>query len=539
MLDDLIDQQVTIHDQTQFEIRLDYDQDMSLKKNCYRVETFFFFPKSLRIDKHHYSKDTFYQDLKTNIRLRTPQIALNKLVDSKNDASLQSRIKDPFDRLLSGSGDSEHIATIEYELKLFASIFRSQIGAQAAHLLDLVKQLGGEPDKYLTICSDIGKLIKIFVKDISNAIGAFRKLRAKFLNPTIPSKLIVIFEEINEFLSLITEIYLSEVLLQINATPPLRERLSNSYLKLEQLIKKESNYRAGADYLSSNPKYHDGEKLIYRKSELKKTITEVLFLKPKVEKEGKHAAQFVAMLAAGLAMFWALAALVYSQNTFIINSTPFLVLMVLAYIVKDRLKDFIKVILDKKLLSKLFHDRKVAIYDGKSNKRIGHVQESFMYVEKKDIPQDVYKVRYPALSGKRFETIIKHDRVITLFTKKFDPTRSRISNVARLCVSNFLSKMDSPQVLMPCYVEEEDSIKELPMSKVYHMHLVLRMLPCCNKKSRPILKHFRIILNKKGIKRLETLSADSSVQSINYCPTVAPSQPVAVCTKPEPVSDST
>ena len=86
----LIDQQVDIHDKTQFEIRLDYDQDASQKKNCYRVEAYFFFPKSLRIDKHHYSKEFFYQDLKTNIRLRTPQVALTKLVDSDSNASLQS-----------------------------------------------------------------------------------------------------------------------------------------------------------------------------------------------------------------------------------------------------------------------------------------------------------------------------------------------------------------------------------------------------------------------------------------------------------------
>lgn len=93
MLDNLIDHQVDIHDKTQFEIRFDYEQDLSLKKNCYRVEAFFFFPQSLRIDKHHYSKKTFYQDLKTNIRIRTPQIALNKLVDNDSEASLQSRIK--------------------------------------------------------------------------------------------------------------------------------------------------------------------------------------------------------------------------------------------------------------------------------------------------------------------------------------------------------------------------------------------------------------------------------------------------------------
>lgn len=160
-----------------------------------------------------------------------------------------------------------------------------------------------------------------------------------------------------------------------------------------------------------------------------------------------------------------------------------------------------------------------------------------MFVDKKQVPDDVLKMRYPALYGKRFETIIKHHRVITLFTKEFEPSRSRISNVTRLCVSNFLSKMDDPLVLMPCYVEEEQTVKQIPMSKVYHMHLILRMLPRNKKKSQPILKHFRIILNKEGIKRLETLTVDSSIQHVHYCPTVTEQVPLIVKLSGEPAKE--
>ena len=520
----MIDQQVDIHDKTQFEIRLDYDQDASQKKNCYRVEAYFFFPKSLRIDKHHYSKEFFYQDLKTNIRLRTPQVALTKLVDSDSNASLQSKIKKPFDQLLSGSKNKKEVTKIEYELKLFAAIFRSQVGAQTSHLLDLMDQLNDAPETYTTICDDIAKLSKLLCKNVNNALVTFRKLRAKFLNPIIPSKLIVIFEEINEFLSLTAEIYLSKLLLRINEISGLQPKLGNAYQKLEQLIKKESEYRAGTNYLSANPLASEGEKFVYRNSELKKTITEVLFLKPKVGKEGNHAAQFVAMLAAGLAMFWAVSALVYSQSTFLENSTPFIVLAIFTYIIKDRIKDTVKAVLNKKLLSKLFHDRKVDILDSKSDKTVGRVQETVMFVDKSSVPADVLKARYPALSGKRFETIIKHDRTITLFTKAFEQGRTSVTNVARICITNFLSKMDDPHILMPCYVEGQ-GVRQVPMSKVYHLHLILRLSPCCKKNTQPVVKHFRIVLNKDGIKRLETLSADSSIQQIHHCPTISPNNP--------------
>jgi hypothetical protein len=514
-----LEQQVDIHDRSQFEIRLNYDQELTSKKNCYRVESFLFFPRSLRVDSHHYNKEVFYQDLKTNLRLRTPTIAISKLVDSDDSSSLRVRIDAPFNRLLAGRARKTDVDDIAYELKVFGTIFRGQVCDQVNNLIDLVDQVKEDIGRYPTICSDIQKLLKLFIKEINHAFSVFRKLRAKFLNPIIPAALNLILEEINEFISLVIDTHLSRLALAIRDVPGLSEIVGGPYLKLMQLLQKESRYREGAGYLSGNPTDHEGEKYIYRKSELKKSIMEVLFLRPKVGKEGIKTSQGIAMIAAGAAMVWALTALVLGGNAFVINSVPFLFLMVFSYIVKDRIKDSIKQVLHQKILARFFHDRKIEFYNHKTKRLVGRVRESFQFVDKNQIPEDVLQARYPVNSGRRFETIIRHDRVVTFITKEFDRLYSRIASVTRLSINNFLSKMDDADTIMPCYIKDEENVRSVIMSKVYHIHLILKLSSCCKTKKHE-LRHYRIIVNKEGIKRIEILGPDSSVESIIYHPTL-------------------
>jgi hypothetical protein len=520
--DELIEQQVEVHDRTQFEIKLDFNQDLALKRNCYRVEAFYFIPRSLRIDRRRYTKDLFYQDRKTNIRLGTPQIALSKLIDPESDLSLQSKIYDAFDRLISAKATPEDVEHIEYEIKLFACTFRGQIRDQVAHIIKLLKNLQGEPTKYPTICDDITVLLRSLLNEAEKAIFVYRDLRSSFLKPAISKNLKKTVEEVNEFLSLVLENYLSELIIELDSVPDLTLCLSECYEKTFQCIDKEYKYRRGADYLSSDPLKDGGELYLYRKSELKKTIMAILFLKPLLEKEGTKASTIVAAFAAAVAMAWALWAMVVGQEAFLLNSFPFLVIMVLAYIVKDRMKEWIKHYLGKQL-ERFFSDHRLKIYDPKSKKSVGHIRETFEVIGKEKVPSYILRSRYPVYKGKRFETIVKHEKVVTLFTDEIKKSYSRLvklNDITRISVKHFIAKMDDPTLLLPCYLEKEKSIKRVALSKVYHVNLVLR-LSSCNKKSpkQSILKHFRIILNKDGIRRLETLSPDrKSIIDTHFLP---------------------
>ena len=80
----------------------------------------------------------------------------------------------------------------------------------------------------------------------------FRKLRAKFLKPTIPAKLNLVLEEINEFMSLVVDTHLSRLVIAIKEVPGLPDYIGTSYTKTMQLLQKEAVYRKGAGYLSGH-----------------------------------------------------------------------------------------------------------------------------------------------------------------------------------------------------------------------------------------------------------------------------------------------
>ena len=146
------------------------------------------------------------------------------------------------------------------------------------------------------------------------------------------------------------------------------------------------------------------------------------------------------------------------------------------------------------------------------------------------MPQDIRDARYPINSGKRFETIIKHTRQVILFSKAFNSSSSSVANLTRLSVGNFTSKMDDAETLLPCF--DEGAAKLLTMSKVYHLHLILKISPCC-KGGNPSVKHYRLILNKDGIKRLEVLNVQSEIVTVMPYPTPLPHE---VMVEPEDIS---
>jgi hypothetical protein len=57
--EELIDSRLRVHDDNQVEIKLDYAIDTNRRHNRYRVETYFFVPKSLGLDVHAYPREQF------------------------------------------------------------------------------------------------------------------------------------------------------------------------------------------------------------------------------------------------------------------------------------------------------------------------------------------------------------------------------------------------------------------------------------------------------------------------------------------------
>ena len=73
-----------------------------------------------------------------------------------------------------------------------------------------------------------------------------------------------------------------------------------------------------------------------------------------------------------------------------------------------------------------------------------------------------------------------------------------INDIIRFNIRHFLNKMDNPEkrLFMP---DSNDAIKRIRGARVYHLNLVLKYVLPDNSDA---FRHFRIILNRDGIKRI-------------------------------------
>ena len=75
----MIDEQVKQHDKYTAEIKVSFGARKRLKLNDFAFNIWLFVPNSLDINRFNYSKQDFYRDLRSNVRLMTPVYLLRKI----------------------------------------------------------------------------------------------------------------------------------------------------------------------------------------------------------------------------------------------------------------------------------------------------------------------------------------------------------------------------------------------------------------------------------------------------------------------------
>ena len=79
----LIESRIEVHDSNQFEVKLDYAIDPTRRKSHYRVDAYFFLPKSLGINSHTYDRAQFFSDVQAYLRFKTPALPLVSVLDAE------------------------------------------------------------------------------------------------------------------------------------------------------------------------------------------------------------------------------------------------------------------------------------------------------------------------------------------------------------------------------------------------------------------------------------------------------------------------
>ena len=309
-------------------MKLDYTIQPDRRDNRYRIEAYFFVPRSLGIDSYTYTREQFYADVQAYILFKTPAVSLGALLEGDNARSPFNTLAQALGRAMRSSRDFAAHGTISHELRLLGCLVRANLRDRVVTIAAELKDLRGQAGERPTLIDDVRLATRHLLDELDAVIARFRSLRPAFSDPVMPVWLREVYQYVDEYLSLSVETSLTKVVEEIDHTKRLRMVFESERHHLTAVLLGERHHRQGAGYQTVLKPSGVQEHFIYRSGVLKKYVSSVLFLEISKEKEGRHVAEVVAAVAAGTAMLFATVASIVSQARWGTTSIPFIIAIV-------------------------------------------------------------------------------------------------------------------------------------------------------------------------------------------------------------------
>ncbi len=486
------------HDLYNFESKIDYTMEITeKKKTSYILAAYFFVPNSLQINKDSYSKEQFFSDINNRIRFKTPKMTIEEILEESNELSPMNTILKSMNVIDYGKYSSDIITKIQRELCLLADIIKVSLRDQFNYIQNNYNELKKPynlPDMINNYLESIKKL-QIKLKLMGN----------RFLMAKIPIKLRESFQFADEYISLQIEKWLTRFLKVFE--DKVNQEIKTSMIDLIEKEQEHREYLKSALIILENA---NNETFSYQEGIMKKYVQSVLYLEKKKKDPKSQSLEIFYSVAAGIAMFFSLFFGYIILSFFTMYSMPFIIATVVIYMLKDRIKDNIRGV-SQKAVGSMFPDQRIDFVDGFNKEKIGRSKEIVNFKNKDEIPPEILRIRRSSNistieeRGKP-EEVILYEKKITLFNnkiKQFHTRRKNISDVIRFNVRGFLRYADDPIQFLSKWNNDKKKIENIPVSKVYHLNLILKLTSFKGKKVNKIYyKKFRVIIDQQGIKRV-------------------------------------
>ncbi|MDR3705429.1 MAG: hypothetical protein P4L28_05950 [Paludibacteraceae bacterium] len=486
----MIEETIKIHDNFSLELKVGFIGNVHQPNNQFKVNTWFFVPNSLDINPSTYSKEQFYHDLRSNIRLITPIYTLQEIAEGTDSpiVAIEKAIKD----LLEGNGKAP-LKELEYQFKMFNSILKSSLREDEALIIQNYPSETGV------------KLIELYVEFVQIISTKFRLLEAALAQPKVSSQAHDFFLFSDEFMSVLIENHSFKLLHTLEQTFKVKKD-DLPVLKLLQQIKEELKYKKKKGYLMVERDSADKNRsVILRRSVLKKYSESELFLNTEKKEDAFLIRQFVYSLAAGLSMIFATIVAFSFQMKYGSFTMPVFAALVVGYMLKDRIKELSRFYFAHKLGNKYF-DLKTTISIG--NDTLGICKESFDIIKNEKIPIEVMMERNRSAlleADNKFnqEQIMLYRMQVetnnNLLNEHNEYPVAGINNIIRLNLNSFLEKMDNPEVPLYHMGVGGNTYHYVKGEKVYFINMVLHL----QHETQSEYKRYRIVFNRDGIKDVE------------------------------------
>ena len=479
----MISIQAKKHDNFSVEFKFGFNCKDDGIRDDFSVNAWIFVPNSLDINSENYGKKQFYRDVKSNVRLITPVYLLRDIAQDQSQPL--TLLRGALERVAQNPVQAQD--AYEYHLKMFAAIFKSALRDQVQHM-----QAAGSLDKAVYLVDD-------YVENAGLVLQKFRSLYRIIDVPTVPEKTRSLFNLCDEFMSHIVELRTIRLIRNVDAYP---ESESRSYIRtrLSQFLAGEYAYKKSKGYgvMNDDPK-HDRE-LVFHRGMLKKFIESELYIRLDKKKDGVAVEQIYYSIAAGAAMIFATAVAWITQVKYGNITWPLFIVLVVSYMLKDRIKDLLRYYFAHKLGNK-YYDNKASVTIGKN--WVGEIKEGFDFISRLRTPDQVRKLRDDAAAVED-ESRIFEEKVL-LYRKRItidDEALSRnddypmrgIIEILRLHLHRFTHKMDNPVVPIDS-MNEDGVIISSDVEKIYHIHIVFQLQHDGDAK----YNHFCISMTRDGV----------------------------------------
>jgi hypothetical protein len=511
----LLENRLDIHDQKQFELKVEYQPSGTDPDSKYSIDAWLFLPGSLNIDQDTYPRLDFYSDLHNYLRLKTPVLSFDEMLTGRHSPLYELEERIPLGML---GPESELL----YDAKMLACVFRGTLRRFRRGVRERCATLasgageGGSPGIPPSL-EDLDRLARSSVQATRDLLRRYRAC-VKALEEKYPlsDKCKAALRFVDEFMSLTVEKFLRRTVVEMDQMPrsglftELRKALMDQVLD-EEKYRKEQNLRSVLTPQGDNEEY------THRFGILKKYCMNILFLKVRRTSARKTYEEMFLAAAAGLAMIFATAVAFFAQSRYSQASFNFLFAIVVGYMFKDRIKELARG-WAARILDKHFFERKTTIQDPATGDDVGVCREKVEYGAQAAPPAEVTRLRQSddlqaICGGELSETVIHYKKEIDLESDVLPRMGSGIvagvTDIIRFNVERLLRDMDDPEYALE-YVDLEDfSVEKLRAVKTYPVDVALKFYVDDGEHKRARYQLVRLVLDRNGIRRMVQYSEDA------------------------------
>lgn len=492
---------VSIHHHYELELKLVHQLDAPSNKRTF--DAWLYFPSSLGVDEPTFQKDAYYDQLTGYIRFRTPRMSVEQLFADGVRSSPFSWLADHEERLTSGSANAVDTTAAIRELRLGAAMFRAAV---RDHVRFVGEELG--PTCPPAVVERHVELSRRFLADSRDALDRFRVLRLHCMTPRTPALLRAGLDTIDDFMSVQA----------MEGWFGLREvffvRAPAIVAALDAAIAAETGYRASAGLLASpSDDALANERFVARVNQLKKWVLAVLHLQVRNSRRTGRIQDMLFGVAAAVAMTFAVVLQLVAVWTVGTPTSPqaggttlfaFVGLAVGGYILKDRLKDWLKAWFAAGMPNWLY-DRRQELKVEASGAPVGFVEETVRMMRPSELSPLLGLLRErdedPLFAEQRAtEDVLHYRRTLNVDGKRVRVTASEmtaIDEILRLNVGRWLRRMDDPERAL--LRVNEGAVESVRAAKTYRVLLVVST-------EAGQYARYSIVLRRDGIARIEPLS---------------------------------